>query len=63
MVTKKKLGWKVILAEPAKCWHKSLKENRNCFIDTNCVGEKSGEKFDFLEVCENQGGSPTLSTL
>lgn len=59
----KKLGWQGILAEPAKYWHKSLKENRKCFIDTNCVGAKSGEAFDFLEVCENQGGSPTLSTL
>src|SRR3981189_1916986 len=34
-------GWKGILAEPAKCWHNDLHNNRKCWIDTACVWSKS----------------------
>jgi len=48
----KKLGWKGILAEPAKIFHKSLYQNRNCHIEEKCIAGKGGEIYQFLE-CEN----------
>src|SRR5271165_3354934 len=30
----KEFGWGGILAEPARRWHKSLRDNRNCTIET-----------------------------
>ena len=59
----KKLGWKGILAEPAKIWHKSLFLNRDCHIETKCIAKETGKKYEFLEVCDSQESSPTLSTL
>ena len=52
------LGWKGILAEPAKCWHEQLSQNRECAIDTRCVWDSSGQTLTFNEV-EN----PELSTV
>jgi len=46
----KSFGWKGILVEPAQCWHRELRSNRNCMIDTNCVWGKSGERLEFNEV-------------
>jgi FkbM family methyltransferase len=46
----KRLGWKGILAEPARCWHGSLRRNRTCAIETDCVWSRTGEKMDFDEV-------------
>jgi FkbM family methyltransferase len=43
-------GWNGILAEPAKCWHKELKENRRCYIETNCVWHDSTSILTFNEV-------------
>jgi FkbM family methyltransferase len=45
-----RLGWKGILAEPARCWHDSLSRNRACAIETDCVWSRTGEKLDFDEV-------------
>lgn len=53
-----RLGWKGILAEPARCWHESLTRNRTCAIDTDCVWSLSGEQLDFDEVSAGE-----LSTL
>jgi FkbM family methyltransferase len=46
----KQLAWKGILAEPAKCWHDRLAQNRQCAIDTRCVWETSGATLTFNEV-------------
>ncbi len=46
----KRLGWKGILAEPARCWHEALARNRGCIIETACVWSRSGEQLDFDEV-------------
>jgi FkbM family methyltransferase len=54
----KRLGWKGILAEPARCWHEALAKNRSCTIATECVWSKSGERLDFDEVSDAE-----LSTL
>jgi FkbM family methyltransferase len=53
-----RLGWKGILAEPARCWHAALRQNRSCAIDVECVWARTGERLDFDEV-----GAPELSTL
>ena len=37
LLLERSYGWNGILAEPAKCWHKDLRTNRNCVIDTRCV--------------------------
>ncbi|MFM1930381.1 MAG: hypothetical protein RL387_1709, partial [Bacteroidota bacterium] len=63
----KNFNWTGILAEPAKVWEKSLKENRNCFIDTRCVYSKTGEKIEFSETLSSNSefkvSSPELSTI
>jgi FkbM family methyltransferase len=46
--------WSGILAEPAKCWHKNLRMNRKCVIDTRCVWTKSGEVVEFNEVADRE---------
>jgi len=46
----KEFGWKGILAEPAKIWHKDLKNNRSCNIETKCVWKDSGSILSFNEV-------------
>jgi FkbM family methyltransferase len=43
-------GWNGILAEPAKCWHKELKSNRKCTIETNCVWSDSKSVLNFNQV-------------
>lgn len=42
--------WQGILAEPARCWHKALYENRKCRIDRRCVYDRTGLFVDFNEV-------------
>jgi FkbM family methyltransferase len=52
-------SWKGILAEPARIWHDSLRENRpNAKIDTSCVWRVSNIEIDFREVYQ-----PELSTV
>ena len=55
----KKLEWCGILAEPAKCWHEKLRNNRQCNIEYRCVSHTSGETLSFYEVPD----SPVLSSL
>lgn len=59
----KHLGWKGIVAEPARVWHEELKTNRQCEIDFRCVTDKSGEQVDFLEVSETSDSSAELSSI
>ena len=54
----KELGWTGILAEPATCWHKNLKENRDCFIETDCVWKDSNSILTF-----NEADAAGLSTI
>ncbi len=54
----KRLAWKGILAEPARCWHLDLAKNRGCLIEHRCVWKATGEKLTFSEVTD-----PELSTL
>jgi FkbM family methyltransferase len=54
----KEFNWTGILAEPALCWHKDLKMNRQCKIDTRCVWSESNKVLTFNETIE-----PVLSTI
>jgi len=42
--------WKGILAEPAMSWHRDLKFNRKCAIETDCVWKESNIRLVFNEV-------------
>lgn len=43
----RKLGWRGILAEPARVWQTALRRNRSCSIDERCVWVRSGERLVF----------------
>jgi FkbM family methyltransferase len=45
----KDFGWDGILAEPARRWHKDLRENRDCTVETNCVWCESNSTLTFNE--------------
>ncbi|HEV7441136.1 MAG TPA: FkbM family methyltransferase [Steroidobacteraceae bacterium] len=46
------LGWRGILAEPARSWHAALKTNRRCAIETRCVWRDSVSELAFLEAVD-----------
>ena len=49
-ILENKFGWRGIIAEPARVWHKALFKNRQCHIETRCVAGKSGEQVEFNET-------------
>jgi FkbM family methyltransferase len=49
-ILEERWGWRGILAEPAKCWHASLKANRKAAIDTRCVWSQTGAQLEFKET-------------
>lgn len=55
----RELGWRGILAEPARGWHEALARNRPLArIDTRCVWTRSGEQLEFQEST-----TPELSSI
>jgi len=46
----KDFGWDGILCEPARVWHRDLKINRSCSIDTRCVSSHSDGFINFSEA-------------
>lgn len=46
----KEFGWTGILAEPARCWHESLRNNRSAAVETKCVWEDSTSVLKFKEA-------------
>lgn len=54
----KQYGWRGILCEPGRVWHKELSRNREASIDTECVWKKSGDKIVF-----NETQQPELSSI
>jgi FkbM family methyltransferase len=52
------MGWRGILAEPARVWQDALVANRKCCISFDCVWSKSHEELEFNEV-----GAADLSTI
>lgn len=53
-ILEKEFGWRGILAEPAKSWEKSLRENRNSIVDIRCVWSESKKILDFKETNNNE---------
>jgi FkbM family methyltransferase len=43
-------GWSGILAEPARCWHNALPNNRRCLIDYRAVARESAQELRFKET-------------
>jgi FkbM family methyltransferase len=54
-------GWRGIVAEPARCWHRDLTRNRTCLVDQRCVWSESGETLQFNEMTGS--GYSTIDTL
>jgi FkbM family methyltransferase len=54
----KEFGWNGIVAEPAKCWHSALRNNRSCHVETRCVWVDSESVLEFWE-----SSRPALSTI
>jgi FkbM family methyltransferase len=46
----KKFGWTGILAEPARCWHNALQQNRASHIEKKCVWTSTNDSLNFVEV-------------
>jgi FkbM family methyltransferase len=59
LLLEKEFGWKGILAEPAKFWHESLRQNRPlAFIEEKCIWTESN-----LQLIFNETENTDLSTL
>ncbi len=43
----RELGWRGIVAEPARVWHPTLRGNRACHIDERCVWIETGKTLLF----------------
>ena len=56
-----KFGWRGVVAEPARCWHRELTRNRTCSVDFRCVWSRSGETLEFNETAEAE--LSTIETL
>lgn len=50
LLLEKYLGWHGIVAEPGRIWHKDLKKNRSCIVETRCIFESSNQRIKFDEV-------------
>lgn len=48
-ILEKFFGWKGILAEPGKNWHKQLTKNRTAILSKDCVWRTTGEVIKFAE--------------
>ncbi len=48
----KHFGWKGVLSEPAKCWHKRISVNRSSPVDRRCVWTETGATLEFKESGE-----------
>ena len=46
----REFGWMGIVAEPARHWHRNLKKNRSCKIETDCVWGQSNRTIEFNEA-------------
>lgn len=46
----KLFDWSGVIVEPARIWHRDLRNNRGCVIDSRCCSSESGRKVEFLET-------------
>lgn len=54
----KEFGWRGIVAEPGRTWHRDLQINRTCAIELDCVWKTTGDTLEFNMLEEGE-----LSTL
>ena len=47
-------AWRGILAEPARIWHRALRDNRRAVIDTRCVWARTGKMLHFNEALASE---------
>ncbi len=59
-VLEKEFGWRGIVAEPAVGWHRDLRSNRNCHIESRCVWRDSHSVLMFNET--DQGEYSTIDS-
>jgi hypothetical protein len=45
----RELGWRGIIAEPARVWRPAIHNNRGCYVDTRCVWTETGARLTFNE--------------
>jgi FkbM family methyltransferase len=50
----REFGWTGIVSEPARSWHKDLKRNRSCHVETNCVWSESNVTLKFNEASDGE---------
>jgi len=50
LLLERQFGWNGIIAEPARCWHAKLRDNRRCHIETACVWRDSTSTLRFTET-------------
>jgi FkbM family methyltransferase len=51
-------GWSGIVAEPNPVHHKSLRENRRCYVSTKCIAATSNDTVPFVQTAD-----PIYSTM
>ena len=54
----KDFGWRGIVAEAAPGWHKDLRRNRSCHVETDCVWIESNATLTFTQT--NDWGLSTI---
>jgi len=52
LLLERNYGWRGIVAEPGRRWHRALRQNRSCAIEERLVWSKSGEALQFNETTE-----------
>lgn len=54
----KEFNWQGLLAEPARSFHKSLRDNRLAKISTDCIWKESG-----VDIAFSESKTPSFSTI
>jgi len=54
LLFEKEFGWRGILAEPSRQWHKALADARSCVIEHRCVWARSNERVFFGEPANDE---------
>lgn len=61
LLLEKTFEWQGAVAEPARAWHDSLYDNRNCYISDKCIYKTDGLKISFNEASIGELSAPMES--